>query len=652
MLSKHFTLTNWILAAILLLGLGLRVAGLGWGIPLDPYTGYYHPDEPKIVRAIADFPAHIWSNHDLRYPTLYPYLLAVVTYPLGGLVQQLNRLAGSADPQLGYYLLARLGVILAGVLAVYGVYRLYRNYNAAAALLAAAFLAVAMIHVSNSAFATLDVPSSLVAVLAMMAAYRLVEQPAVGRYLWLGAALGALASVKYPAGMLATAALAAHLLAWWSRRGQSGWWWRLWLDYRLWLMAAAAVAVLAITTPGLVVHPDSFLEGVIFETARVGDDPDSRLSLVTWGKAMRKLFSVVGLPLGLAIWIGVGRALWRPTYRQILPLVFMFSYYFLFVQNMRRRYFIVLLPFMCLLAAIWLVELYRLRPQRFWRAGVGLLVAVVFGSGLLFSLQGIWTRLSPDPREVAARWLDDNAPAGSTVGFAYGNACDSGFDAPLYSSKFRVLEGRFGPDYLVLDDCNFKKLRGAAPDSQEFRFYNDVLNAEGQLYRYEPVAQFEPVEQVELDMAASEVYLYRSRWLAQQQFSLPPGLTPFNARWAGQIELAGYRCTDCRQLAPGQSLELALYWRALVAIPADYTIFVHLIDGQDNIIAQQDRQPLDGVRPTSRWVPGEVVGDTFVLPLPPGINPGRYRLRVGWYDALTGRRLETGQGDSVILPVP
>lgn len=86
--GRDIGLEAWILAGTLLLATGLRLAGVGWEIPVDNYTGYYHPDEPKVIRAVAEFPSHIWRNHDLRYPTLYPYILALITYLIRGLIQE------------------------------------------------------------------------------------------------------------------------------------------------------------------------------------------------------------------------------------------------------------------------------------------------------------------------------------------------------------------------------------------------------------------------------------------------------------------------------------------------------------------------------------------------------------------------------------
>jgi len=73
------TLVLW---CVLLAGFALRVSCITWGLPLDEYTGYYHPDEGKIVRGAMDFPADILHRQDLRYPTFYHYAIGTLTLPV------------------------------------------------------------------------------------------------------------------------------------------------------------------------------------------------------------------------------------------------------------------------------------------------------------------------------------------------------------------------------------------------------------------------------------------------------------------------------------------------------------------------------------------------------------------------------------------
>ncbi|HYN88640.1 MAG TPA: hypothetical protein VER55_08920, partial [Ardenticatenaceae bacterium] len=89
----------------------------------------------------------------------------------------------------------------------------------------------------------------------------------------------------------------------------------------------------------------------------------------------------------------------------------------------------------------------------------------------------------------------------------------------------------------------------------------------------------------------------------------------------------------------GDTVSVRLFWRAEAAIERDYTVFVHLVGPDGELVAQRDQQPLGGFFPTSYWSPGRVVPDEYQLVLPPDAPPGMYDLRVGMYDLESGRRL-------------
>jgi len=118
--------------------------------------------------------------------------------------------------------------------------------------------------------------------------------------------------------------------------------------------------------------------------------------------------------------------------------------------------------------------------------------------------------------------------------------------------------------------------------------------------------------------------------------------TPVGALFGGDIELLAWKLDgDALQLQPGQTLALALYWRAETRPSLDYTIFVHLGPASAPPLAQNDHQPIGGQYPTSLWDSGEVVRDSSELGLPVDIPPGRYELTVGLYNLATGERLST-----------
>lgn len=113
------------------------------------------------------------------------------------------------------------------------------------------------------------------------------------------------------------------------------------------------------------------------------------------------------------------------------------------------------------------------------------------------------------------------------------------------------------------------------------------------------------------------------------------GMTPVQAQLGEIIELIGYRITDSDgidlpTLSPGQMATLTLYWRARETPEADYTIFVHLHDSSEAIVAQHDGQPEGGHYPTGIWGAGEVVATVHPLALPPD-TAGPYSIYTGMY---------------------
>jgi hypothetical protein len=103
-------------------------------------------------------------------------------------------------------------------------------------------------------------------------------------------------------------------------------------------------------------------------------------------------------------------------------------------------------------------------------------------------------------------------------------------------------------------------------------------------------------------------------------------------------------------LKPGSTLDLTLYWRAEAEMRTNYTVFTQLLDPAKQVVAQVDLQPQGGSAPTTTWLPGEIVADSYKLPLPADLPPGDYRLITGMYDPATGERLPvTSGGDFVPL---
>ncbi len=136
---------------------------------------------------------------------------------------------------------------------------------------------------------------------------------------------------------------------------------------------------------------------------------------------------------------------------------------------------------------------------------------------------------------------------------------------------------------------------------------------------------------------------------ARRLFASPPLPHPLYANLGNQVDLLGYGLRP-ESLSPGDTIYLTLYWRATGDIDMDYTVFTHMIDGEENILAQHDSQPEDGNYPTSQWLEGEIVRDEHALQAGTGLRPRDYTLVVGMYDLESGDRLLAYDQDGLLMP--
>ncbi len=120
--------------------------------------------------------------------------------------------------------------------------------------------------------------------------------------------------------------------------------------------------------------------------------------------------------------------------------------------------------------------------------------------------------------------------------------------------------------------------------------------------------------------------------------------------FGGAMKLLGYEAMSneergTSELRPGDSLAVTLYWQSLTEMKAevlakDYSVFVHLLDETELIVAQRDMYPGQGLYPTSLWSVGDAIANRYVLILPEtAFAPNQTQLEVGFYDFATGERL-------------
>jgi len=103
---------------------------------------------------------------------------------------------------------------------------------------------------------------------------------------------------------------------------------------------------------------------------------------------------------------------------------------------------------------------------------------------------------------------------------------------------------------------------------------------------------------------------------------------------------------------PGQAIHLRLVWRVLAQPTTSYTVFIHVIDGQGQVIVGHDYTPLGGAFPSYLWFPkwleGQVVEDPYRLVLPEDTPPGEYWVEVGMYEMGSVRRVAQLSAEGVL----
>jgi hypothetical protein len=123
---------------------------------------------------------------------------------------------------------------------------------------------------------------------------------------------------------------------------------------------------------------------------------------------------------------------------------------------------------------------------------------------------------------------------------------------------------------------------------------------------------------------------------ASQQSGIPNAM---RQNFEDQLLLSGYEY-DQRQVSPGQSLGVTLYWEALADEMRDYEVQLRLLDEGGRIMETLQERPLAGSASTVDWEPGEIVADRHDLPVNSDVPPGVYSVQVALHKVEDDERLQ------------
>ncbi len=312
----------------------------------------------------------------------------------------------------------------------------------------------------------------------------------------------------------------------------------------------------------------------------------------------------------------------------LLPLIVPFLWH-------HGRYTMPLLPFQMIAAAVglhWLASKFWQEQQALWLALAGLWLAIgLYGAPYWAGMLGYNAREILDIDVALGEWLAANVPADETV--AVDDIGAIVFEGPR---PIVDLNGLVSPEmWPVLDDADPPTAAMRFLATNEVRYLAIFPDWHPLLVSDPTIAR--PLQRFTTDthsiIFAQEAVVYEMDWPYRQQIAPQHVET---AVFAERIALRGYDW-----LANEQAIELTLYWESLTAVAENYKVFIHVVDETDAIVAQVDRLPVNGLAPTWRWQPGDLVRDIYQIPLPPELPSGQYQVRVGLYTEASGRLLRS-----------
>jgi hypothetical protein len=410
------------LAAVLMGGLGLRLWGIGEGLPYA-----YNADEADhfVPHAVKMFEQHSLNPHYFANPPAFTYVLHYLfALWYGGSAGV--RHAFDAHPG-DMYTLARVAAAVLGTAALWLLYATgARLFGRGVGLLAAAIEAVAFLPVFYAHLALNDVPALAPLTLSLLGSAGVLRKGRLRDYLLAGAGLGLACATKYTAGIVLVpfaAALAARYLQAQPEAGRSA-------LRGIALAGGAALAAFLIANPYALLDFKSFHSGLVHQSTlsaeaqgKLGAPKDGGFAYylwsLTWGLGWVPALAALGG--ALSVWRQERALGWLLVPAPLLYLAFM---------GLQGRYFgrwlLPVFPIVCLLAAYFAVSLIAraaaalaarraTASRRVPIAFATLLMAVLLAQGLSYSAHSGKVLARADTRNLTRAWMVAHIPAGTPI---------------------------------------------------------------------------------------------------------------------------------------------------------------------------------------------------------------------------------------------
>lgn len=420
-----------VLLVIILFGLIIRLIGFNYDLPY-----IYHPDEPTNIRVIQSIFRGDLNPHFFNYPSLFFYINAAAYVPYylyGKLTGSFHSRLDIAEPvslTMGvtriddpYVVISsRLLTIVIGTISILLVYFICKRLSQKplVAVTGALFYALNPTAVSLSRFITPDSYATFFVLISILGSYLVLNKGNVWTYLLAGFGAGLAASTKYNAVIVLVSLLVAHFL----RYGKSGL-----LNRNLYFAVFASGLGFFITTPFSVLDTQNFLKDFLFEIKHYSTGhPGMEGNTLTW--YLTFMWQTAGIIYILAA-LGIIYSLVSSQKRNFVVISFILIY-FVFISRMmvrNDRTILPIIPLFMIMGAWMFIKIThifgdlisknkRLLPKTKTALTSGfflILLCLLLAQPITKVYRGIMNLLTPNSRETARIWIEQNLPKGSKI---------------------------------------------------------------------------------------------------------------------------------------------------------------------------------------------------------------------------------------------
>lgn len=518
--------------AFVLIGLILRAVPLLWGSTFlnDEQFGM-HPDEPKVVRAIDDFPESLSTYHDFRYPHLLHNGIGLLWWPVreaAGLPKGNPSLPGQPSYERAL-VFSRVVVLL-----VFGLGLLLLLARFARRLgrpeWAPWFVAAASVQpllVGDTALVQTDVTGATLLLLVFYAFLIVENAPVIGKRhaLFLGLVQGLAAVTRYVTLASCVGSIVMLVVA--MRRGALGW-----ADVPkvlgLWLLAFTGAVLFFM--PGIVYDFDWFMKAISYEF-----QSKVQLSASSPGDILRQ--AELACPMWVMVPAAIGAVvLLRRTRSWAIgaALLSLAAYFAATYQALRADYMMPLLPVAAMFVGALLGTLWNAPWVKVGRFAAA--VYLIFG--LTVAGKAVIDRYRMDPFYRFNDWLHAEVEP-QAIGLAP-IVRKRGAGVPMLPDGYKFVSVHKRPEWIVLpgryvrqmenlsQDPNYYSRTGVTLDLEtkalgmmqprDFDFFDDILGTRdtfkpfggarhAEPFRYELYTRFErPTRHLDMTPETLEVF--------------------------------------------------------------------------------------------------------------------------------------------------